>query len=176
MPCCRIRGRLEPDLVLRTTGINRYAVINVPWIVTRWINGGLNGYQDRLRWYTRAALVLLGHAPEAVREFQRAARLTIDGISGLRTRGALHDTPRRLPELGAAQILDEPIRHQAEGALGRIAAVMSQHRALSCPVCCGPSSGAGTETSSLPVRRPMRSRACWTPFVRSVRRIMSCGS
>ncbi|MGR3593117.1 MAG: peptidoglycan-binding protein [Limimaricola soesokkakensis] len=110
------------------TGLNRYADSNDPEMVTRRINGGLNGYQDRLRWYTRAGLVLLGHPPDAVREFQRASSLTIDGIAGPRTRGALHEALRRLPELGTARSLDEPARHPAEVALDRIAAVISEHR------------------------------------------------
>ena len=59
-------------------------------MVTRRINGGLNGYADRLARYTRAALVLLGHGPRDVRKFQGAAGLQADGIDGPKTRAALH--------------------------------------------------------------------------------------
>ncbi len=57
-------------------------------MVTRLVNGGLNGYQDRLRWYDDAALKLLGF--QTVRAFQESAGLVVDGISGPKTRAALH--------------------------------------------------------------------------------------
>jgi putative chitinase len=58
-------------------------------MVTRLVNGGLNGYHDRLRWYDDAALKLLGFSD--VRSFQKSAGLAVDGISGPKTRAALHD-------------------------------------------------------------------------------------
>ena len=58
-------------------------------MVTRRVNGGLNGYQDRLRWYDDAALKLLGFA--TIRDFQKVAGLVVDGISGPKTRAALHE-------------------------------------------------------------------------------------
>jgi putative chitinase len=63
-------------------------------MITRRINGGLNGYGDRLALYDRAALVLLGYGPEDVRQFQKAAGFPedkIDGLSGPMTRAALHE-------------------------------------------------------------------------------------
>lgn len=57
--------------------------------------GGPNGYADRLAKYDRAALVLLGYGPTAVRQFQTANDLTPDGISGPRTRAALHNALRQ---------------------------------------------------------------------------------
>ena len=59
-------------------------------MATRRINGGLNGYDDRLRLYVRSSLVLLGRDPDDVVGFQRAAGLTPDGIAGPATRAALH--------------------------------------------------------------------------------------
>lgn len=58
-------------------------------MVTRRVNGGLNGYQDRLHWYDLSALKLLGFAD--VRAFQKSAGLVTDGISGPKTRAALHE-------------------------------------------------------------------------------------
>lgn len=57
-------------------------------MVTRRVNGGLNGYQDRIRWYDDCALKLLGFG--TVRDFQKSAGLVVDGISGPKTRAALH--------------------------------------------------------------------------------------
>lgn len=59
--------------------------------VTRIVNGGTNGLADRERYYTRAALWLLGHHPESVRAFQGANGLTPDGIAGPLTQAALHN-------------------------------------------------------------------------------------
>lgn len=57
-------------------------------MVTRLVNGGLNGYADRLRWYDDQALKMLGFV--SIRAFQQHAGLVVDGISGPRTRAALH--------------------------------------------------------------------------------------
>ena len=73
-------------------GLNRYADDNNIEMITRRINGGLNGYADRLHWYVRAALVLLGYAPASVRQFQaeHPDAGQADGIAGEKTRMALH--------------------------------------------------------------------------------------
>ena len=70
--------------------LNVYADVANHEMVTRRINGGINGYADRLTRYTRAALVLLGYGPGDVRKFQTAAGLQADGIDGPKTRAALH--------------------------------------------------------------------------------------
>lgn len=70
--------------------LSRYADANDIEMITRRVNGGLNGYEDRLHYYDRAALVLLGYAPTNIKGFQRAAKLTADGISGPQTRAAMH--------------------------------------------------------------------------------------
>lgn len=70
--------------------LNRFADQNDIEMVTRRINGGLNGYADRLHWYDRFALVMLGHAHNGISEFQSANKLTVDGISGPKTRAAMH--------------------------------------------------------------------------------------
>lgn len=65
-------------------------------MVTRRVNGGLNGYQDRLRWYDDCALKLLGFG--TVRDFQKSAGLVVDGISGPKTRAAMHEALSHVSE------------------------------------------------------------------------------
>lgn len=67
--------------------------------VTRRINGGLNGYADRLLWYSKVALVLLGYEPDEVRKFQSANGLTVDGIPGPNTRKAMHEALSKMPKI-----------------------------------------------------------------------------
>ncbi len=63
-------------------------------MITRRVNGGLNGFEDRLDYYGRAALVLLGYGTtkDDIKRFQRehpeAGRS--DGVVGPTTRMALH--------------------------------------------------------------------------------------
>ena len=73
---------------LTRKGLIDYARAGNIEMVTRRVNGGLNGYQDRLRWYDKAALELLGFMD--VSAFQKSAGLTVDGISGPKTRAAMH--------------------------------------------------------------------------------------
>ena len=80
---------------LTRKGLLDYARAGNNEMVTRRVNGGLNGYQDRLRWYDDCALKLLGFG--TVRDFQKSAGLVVDGISGPKTRAALHEA------LGAAK-------------------------------------------------------------------------
>lgn len=65
-------------------------------MVTRRVNGGLNGYHDRLHWYDLSALKLLGF--DDVRAFQKSAGLVTDGISGPKTRAAMHDALSHVKE------------------------------------------------------------------------------
>ena len=65
-------------------------------MVTRRVNGGLNGYQDRLHWYDLSALKLLGF--DDVWAFQKSAGLVTDGISGPKTRAALHEALSHVKE------------------------------------------------------------------------------
>lgn len=71
--------------------------------VTRTINGGTNGYDDRLKHFNRAALVLLGFEPTDISGFQRHAGLKPDGVSGPLTRQALHDALLALAPIAQSQ-------------------------------------------------------------------------
>lgn len=88
---------LGPIWFWHTHQLNTPADHNDLRAITRIINGGYNGLSDRYRWYDRAALVLLGYAPDGhgIREFQQTApmmglKLKVDGLSGPNTRAALH--------------------------------------------------------------------------------------
>lgn len=76
--------------------LNRYSDENNHEIITRRINGGLNGYPDRLAKYDRIALVLAGYGPTEIERFQKDAKRKglytgeLDGESGPKTRAALH--------------------------------------------------------------------------------------
>lgn len=76
--------------------LNRYADQGDIEMITKRINGGLNGYQDRLDWYAKVALVLLGYGPKEIEKFQEAAKArgeyegTVDDIAGPKARSALH--------------------------------------------------------------------------------------
>jgi len=74
-----------------TPGLLDYARAGNIEMVTRRVNGGLNGYHDRLAWYDRTALVMLGHKRDGVSGFQKVAGITVDGISGPQTRAAMHE-------------------------------------------------------------------------------------
>ncbi|PIE10059.1 MAG: peptidoglycan-binding protein [Rhodobacterales bacterium] len=84
--------------------LNRYADRNDIEMVTHRINGGLNGYADRLRLYDRTALVLLGRDPSDIRGFQAQADVLVDGISGPITRAAMHRELVALPSLDEEQL------------------------------------------------------------------------
>lgn len=88
--------------------LNVYADENNIIQITKKINGGLNGFDDRVRNYVRVALVLLGFEPTNVTGFQKqaqaagllppdtAGKTQIDGDPGPITMAALHQSLARL--------------------------------------------------------------------------------
>lgn len=78
--------------------LNAYAKVNNIEMVTRRINGGTNGYEDRLEMYVRTALVFLGYELKArcVAKFQADAGIEDDDIAGPETRTALHNALGKL--------------------------------------------------------------------------------
>lgn len=92
---------LGPIWYWQTRNLNRHADANDIEMVTRKINGGVNGLADRIEWYTKTALVLAGYPPNGVKAFQIDAQAAgmlpagedqIDGVAGPKTRAALHMT------------------------------------------------------------------------------------
>ncbi|MER8762907.1 glycoside hydrolase family 19 protein [Mesorhizobium sp. M0968] len=103
--------------------LNAYADQNNAEMITKRVNGGLNGYADRLEYYDRAALVMLDYGPTEYERFQTNAQKTgdykgkVDGDPGPQTRAALHARlvkltakPERAPEVKAAPVTTvEPV-------------------------------------------------------------------
>ena len=81
---------LAPIWYWESRNLNRFADQGDIEMLTRKINGGVNGLADRIRLYERAALAILGFAPSAVKAFQGDHGLIADGISGPKTRAAMH--------------------------------------------------------------------------------------
>lgn len=79
--------------------LNDYADQNDIETITKRVNGGMNGYDERLAYYTCVGLVLAGYDPGDILGFQRAAQSRgllppeadqIDGDPGPKTRAAIH--------------------------------------------------------------------------------------
>ncbi|MER8959290.1 glycoside hydrolase family 19 protein [Mesorhizobium sp. M0701] len=97
--------------------LNAYADQNNAEMITKKVNGGLNGYADRLEYFDRAALVMLDYGPTEYERFQTNAQKTgdyrgkVDGDPGPQTRAALHARlvkltakPERAPQVKAAPV------------------------------------------------------------------------
>jgi len=140
---CRKQGMSCPDFVLSpeavntdpweglvpiwywsTRNLNRYADTNDIEQITKKINGGLNGFPDRIDWYVKAALVLAGYKPDSVKSFQIAAQRAgllpagedqIDGDPGPKTRAALHMTlAKSAPASVAVAVKASPVTEETE--------------------------------------------------------------
>ena len=82
-------------------------------MVRRRVNGGLNGYEHTLRYFDRAACVMLGFDPDSrdeIRSFQNGKGLAADGIIGPVTRSALHSELRLR---SAMEMVRPPVSNEA---------------------------------------------------------------
>jgi putative chitinase len=86
--------------------LNRYADENNIIQITKKINGGLNGFDDRVRYYVRASLVFLGFKATDVKGFQAKHGLLVDGDPGPQTMTALH---KSLAAMGGQSVPAGPI-------------------------------------------------------------------
>ena len=102
--------------------LNRYADSNNIEMITRRINGGLNGYADRLRYYDGFALAYLGYqiGASGIRKFQSDKGLETDGISGPVTRDAFHGALMAVnkPKIPAVEIAPQPPTEEPKPTLG----------------------------------------------------------
>lgn len=106
--------------------------------ITKKINGGLNGYTDRIRLYVRTALVLLGFEPTDVEGAQAllqkrgllpAGADQVDGDPGPKTRAALHmalaelsTVSKKAPVTAAPVVVKEVVDVKAPTNVGADAA------------------------------------------------------
>lgn len=99
-----------------TRGLNRYADAGNIEMITRRINGGLNGFADRVQWYERAAMIGLGYGTgkDEIRRAQNALKVVPDGIVGPVTRAALHEALRAAPGWRLSED-SQPVPGPAEG-------------------------------------------------------------
>jgi putative chitinase len=73
-----------------THNLNRLADQGDIETITKKINGGMNGFSNRVEHMVRLSLVVLGYAPGDLKKFQASAGLDADGDPGPKTRSALH--------------------------------------------------------------------------------------
>jgi putative chitinase len=81
---------LVPIWYWTTRNLNKYADRGDIEQITKAINGGLNGYDDRINKYVRLALTQLGYSVNGLEAFQRDHGVKVDNDPGPRTRSALH--------------------------------------------------------------------------------------
>jgi putative chitinase len=97
-------------------------------MATRIVNGGLNGYSDRLQWYDRVALDMLNFI--SVKDFQRAHGLVVDGISGPKTRRAMHERMTGVGVVAKNTIAPPNVQHIAQPQPGWLAAILAWFKGI----------------------------------------------
>jgi putative chitinase len=97
-----------------TRRLNRFADQGDVENITLKINGGRNGYDDRLACLSRLSLARLGYKPADISAFQRDTGIVVDGLSGPKTRAAMHQAlvkltaaPARAMAVQAAPVVEE---------------------------------------------------------------------
>lgn len=82
--------------------------------ITKKVNGGLNGFDVRVKFYVRAALVFLGYGADELARFQTDSKNAgvytgkIDNDPGPKTRTALHMSLVKLDDSGEAHTVATP--------------------------------------------------------------------
>lgn len=121
---------LGPIWYWESRKLTAYALVGDIENITKKINGGLNGYQDRCDKYAQTALVLLGYGRSDLTKFQAHRGLKMDNDPGPNTRAALHGELKSLPALviGGASAPVGPVEDflSASEALTQIAAIMAR--------------------------------------------------
>jgi putative chitinase len=111
-----------------TRNLNRLADQGDIETITKKINGGMNGFADRVDHLVRLSLVVLGYPPEALEQFQAANGLTVDDDPGPKTRSALQKAllaadgvPMAAAGIMAAPVVEERavVPHAVEGEVKR---------------------------------------------------------
>lgn len=82
-----------------TRDLGRYAEVGDFAGLTKRINGGYNGYKDRMDWYVKIALKALGFSENNLHKFQKWADIPADGIVGPITLKALHRVLKEAPKV-----------------------------------------------------------------------------
>lgn len=101
---------LSPIWFWTTRNLNPLADENNIEQLTKKINGGLNGFDDRIRFYVRTSLVLLGFQPDDVQGFQATVPgLAADGDAGPKTRAAMHMALASKSAVVAAPVTASPV-------------------------------------------------------------------
>lgn len=88
--------------------LTSYAMVGDIETITKRINGGTNGFDDRCMFYAETGLVLLGWGPKDLRRYQLSKGLVADNDPGPRTRASLHADLLKLPPLGLGDALPAP--------------------------------------------------------------------
>lgn len=126
---------------LTRKGLIDYARAGNIEMVTRRVNGGLNGYADRLKKYDEAALEILRFP--TVRSFQAASGLVVDGISGPKTRAAMHDALSHVKETPVSVTRPAPHVNAAKKPAQRASEVKPSQVKETAKTVAGGATGAG---------------------------------
>lgn len=108
---------LGPIWYWDTRNLNKYADSGDIEMITKRINGGLNGYADRLIRYSKLGLAVLGYeyTREGIAAFQTLAKSellysgVVDGDDGPRTRAAIHQELVRRGKIPVKETAAAPV-------------------------------------------------------------------